>query len=149
MLYFVCVLILYIYPLSSFCLLTSLAGGWGGHYITLLCVRIGKFTKTRRELGAQYSRLKTVRTQIKNFDWLQTCSLGRGKFSDLTFKFQMFSNDILNGRIVTKAVTEKTVTNLNLNFKFLFNVKFGSWAFRNCAYFVMEPSGCDTVRLSV
>ena len=34
--------------------------------------------------------------------------------------------DILNDRIVTKAVTEKTVTNLNLNFKFLFNVKFGS-----------------------
>ena len=61
----------------------------------------------------------------------------------------MFSNDILNVRIVTKAVTEKTVTNLNLNFKFLFNVKFGSWAFRNCAYFVMKPSGCDTVRLGV
>ena len=50
----------------------------------------------------------------------------------------MFSNDILSGRIVTKAVTEKTVKNLNLNFKFLFNVKFGSWAFRNCAYFVMK-----------
>ena len=41
------------------------------------------------------------------------------------------------------------VTNLNLNFKFLFNVKFGSWAFRNCAYFVMKLSGCDTVRLGV
>ena len=53
--------------------------------------------------------------------------------------FQMFSNDILRARIDTKSVTEKTVTNLNLNFKFLFNVKFGSWAFRNCAYFVMEP----------
>ena len=65
------------------------------------------------------------------------------------FKFQMFSNDILNEQIVAKAVTEKTVTNLNLNFKFLFNVKFGSWAFRNCAYFVMKPSGCDTVRFSV
>ena len=61
----------------------------------------------------------------------------------------MFSNDILDEQIVSKAVTEKTVRNLNLNFKFLFNVKFGSWAFRNCAYFVMEPSGCDTVRLSV
>ena len=47
------------------------------------------------------------------------------------------------------SVTEKMVTNLNLNFKFLFNVKFGSWAFRNCAYFVMEPSGCDTIRLGV
>ena len=41
----------------------------------------------------------------------------------------MFSNDILRARIDTKSVTEKTVTNLNLNFKFLFNVKFGSWAF--------------------
>ena len=58
--------------------------------------RIGKFTKTRRELGAQYSRLKTVRTQINFFDWLQTCSHGPDKFSDMTFKFQMFSNDILN-----------------------------------------------------
>ena len=61
----------------------------------------------------------------------------------------MFSNCVLNGGIVTKAVTEKTVTNLNLNFNFLFNVKFWSWAFRNCAYFVMEPSGCDTIRLGV
>ena len=52
-------------------------------------------------------------------------------------------------QICQKVVTEKTVTNLNLNFKFLFNVKFGSWAFRNCAHFVMKPSGCDTVRLSV
>jgi len=65
------------------------------------------------------------------------------------FKFQMFSNDILDEQIVAKAVTEKTVTILNLNFKFLFNVKFRPWAFRNCAHFVMEPSGCDTVRLSV
>ena len=55
----------------------------------------------------------------------------------------------MDEKIVPKAVTEKMVTNLNLNFKFLFNVKFGSWAFRNCAYFVMKPSGCDTVRLSV
>ena len=61
----------------------------------------------------------------------------------------MFSNDILSSKIDTKAVTIKTVRNLNLNFKFLFNGKFGSWAFRNCAYFVMKPRGCDTVRLSV
>ena len=61
----------------------------------------------------------------------------------------MFSNDILSSKIDTKVVTIKTVRNLNLNFKFLFNVKFGSWAFRNCAYFVMKPSGCDTVRLSM
>ena len=51
--------------------------------------------------------------------------------------------------IATKSVTGKTVKNLYLNFKFLFNVKFRLWAFRNCAYFVMKPSGCDTVRLSV
>ena len=51
--------------------------------------------------------------------------------------------------IATKSVTEKTVKILNLNFKFLFNVKFRLWAFRNCAYFVMKPSGCDTVRLGV
>ena len=61
----------------------------------------------------------------------------------------MFSNGILRGRIYTKSVTEKMVTNLILNLKFLFNVKFGSWAFRNCAYFVMKPSGCDIVRLCV
>ena len=61
----------------------------------------------------------------------------------------MFSNDILSSRIDTKAVTEKTVKKLNLNFKFLFNVKVRPWAFRNCAYFVMKPSGCNTVRLGV
>ena len=55
----------------------------------------------------------------------------------------------MDEKIVPKAVTEKTVNNLNLNFNFLFNVKFGSWAFRNCAYFVMKPSGCDTIRLYV
>ena len=55
--------------------------------------------------------------------------------------FQMFSNDILRARIDTKSVTEKMVTNLNLNLKFSFNVTFRSWAFRNCAYFVMKPSG--------
>ena len=65
------------------------------------------------------------------------------------FQISNVSNDILSDIIVIKAVTEKTVRNLNLNFKFLFNVKFGSWAFRNCAYFVMKPSGCDTVRFGV
>ena len=55
----------------------------------------------------------------------------------------------MDEKIVPKVVTEKTVKNLNLNFKFLFNVKFRPWAFRNCAYFVMEPSGCDTIRLGV
>ena len=48
-----------------------------------------------------------------------------------------------------KISYRKMVTNLNLNFKFLFNVKFRLWAFRNCAYFVMKPSGCDTVRFGV
>ena len=55
----------------------------------------------------------------------------------------------MSDRIATKSVTEKTVKILNLNFKFLFDVKFRLWAFRNCAYFVMKLSGCDTVRLGV
>ena len=55
----------------------------------------------------------------------------------------------MSDRIATKSVTEKTVKILNLNFKFLFDVKVRLWAFRNCAYFVMKPSGCDTVRLGV
>ena len=70
-------------------------------------------------------------------------------YQDQISNLNLFSNDILDEKIVPKAVTKKTVKNLNLNFKFLFNVKFGSWAFRNCAYFVMKPSGCDTVRLGV
>ena len=61
----------------------------------------------------------------------------------------MFSNDILSDIIVIKAVTEKTVENLNLNFKFLSIGNFRWWAFRSYAYFVMKPSGCDTVRLRV
>ena len=69
------------------------------------------------------------------------------RFTTVTYTTALLT--ILRARIDTKSVTEKTVTNLNLNFKFLFNVKFGSWAFRNCAYFVMEPSGCDTIRLGV
>ena len=76
-------------------------------------------------------------------------ALARIKNQNQISNLNLFSNDILDEKIVPKAVTEKTVTNLNLNFKFLFNVKFGSWAFRNCAYFVMEPSGCDTIRLGV
>ena len=55
----------------------------------------------------------------------------------------------MDEKIVPKVVTEKTVKILNLNFKFLFNVEFRSWAFRNCAYFATKPSGCDTVRLGV
>ena len=56
--------------------------------------------------------------ETKKIVWLQNCRHGPEFFSQPNFKFQMFSNDIVNGRIVTKAVTEKTVTNLNLNFKF-------------------------------
>ena len=55
----------------------------------------------------------------------------------------------MDEKIVPKVVTEKTVKNLNLNFKFLFNVKFGPWAFRNCAYFDTKPPECDTARLRV
>ena len=55
----------------------------------------------------------------------------------------------MSDRIATKSVTEKMVTNFNFNFKFLFNVNFRLWAFRNCAYFVMKPRGCDTARLGV
>ena len=61
----------------------------------------------------------------------------------------MFSNDILSDIIVIKAVTEKTVRNLNLNFNFLSNGNFKRWAFRNYAYLVVKPSGCDTVGLRV
>ena len=39
-------------------------------------------------------------------------------------ELQMLSNDILSDIIVIKAVTEKTVRNLNLNFKFLSNGNF-------------------------
>ena len=92
---------------------------------------------------------KSVNLETKKVAWLQNCSRGPDHFSESNFKFQMLSNDILNCKNIKKAVTEKTVKILNLNFKFLFNVEFGSWAFRNCAYFVMKPSGCDTVRLSV
>ena len=31
----------------------------------------------------------------------------------------------------------------------IYKQHFGSLAFRNCAYFVMKPSGCDTVRFGV
>ena len=49
--------------------------------------------------------------------WLQNCSLGRDLLSEPNSNFQMFSNDILDEKIVPKAVTEKTVKKLNLNFK--------------------------------
>ena len=79
----------------------------------------------------------------------QDYRLGPEWTSDPTFKFQMFPNDILTDIIVIKAVTEKTVENLNLNLKFLPNGNFRWWAFRNYAYFVMKPTGCDTVVLRV
>ena len=59
----------------------------------------------------------------------------------------MFSNDILSSKIDTKAVTEKSVRNLNLNFKFLFNRNFTptapslhTWAgLRVEGEYVLEP----------
>ena len=110
---------------------------------------IGKIIKKHPPLCEAQRVQKSVNLETKKVAWLQNCSRGPDHFLESNFKFQMFSNDILDEKIVPTAVTEKTVTNLNLNFKFLFNVKFGSWAFRNCAYFVMKPSGCDIVRLCV
>ena len=80
----------------------------------------------------------------KNFVWAQDYSLGPEWRWDPNFKFQMFSNGILSDIIAIKAVTEKTVGNLNLNLKFLSNGNFRWWAFRNYAYFVMKPSGYAT-----
>ena len=94
-------------------------------------------------------RSKMIGPWNKNYVCAQDYRLGPEWTSDPNFKFQMFSNDILSDIIVIKVVTEKTVRNLNLNFKFLSNGNFRWWAFRNYAYFVMKPSGCDTVRLRV
>ena len=55
--------------------------------------------------------------ETKKVVGLQNCSLGRDLLSEPNSNFQMFSNDILDEKIVPKAVTEKTVKNLNLNFK--------------------------------
>ena len=79
----------------------------------------------------------------------KTVAVARIIFWNRIPNFKCFLTTFSTVKTLKKVVTEKTVKNLNLNFKFLFNVKFRSWAFRNCAYFVMEPSGCDTIRLGV
>ena len=111
--------------------------------------RIGKFTKKHPQLRELQHVQKWSNRETKKVVWPQNCSHGLENFWDPNFKIQMFSNDIFNEKIVTISVTLKTVKNLNLNFKFFWNWNFRSWAFRNYAYFVMKPSGCDTVRLSV
>ena len=67
---------------------------------------------------------RTMKQTTNNVGWAQDYRLGLEWTSDPNFKFQMFSNDILSDIIVIKAVTEKTVRNLNLNFKFLSNGNF-------------------------
>ena len=62
---------------------------------------------------------KSVNPETKKVVRLQNCSRAPDHFSESNFKFQMFSNDILNCKNIKKAVTEKTVKILNLNFKFL------------------------------
>ena len=54
----------------------------------------------------------------------RTIDLGLKEHEAQSFHFNTFSNDILSDIIVIKAVTEKTVRNLNLNFKFLSNGNF-------------------------
>ena len=62
---------------------------------------------------------KSVNPETKKIVWLQNCSRGPDHFSESNFKFQMFSNDILNCKNIKKSSYRKTVKILNLNFKFL------------------------------
>ena len=82
---------------------------------------IGKIIKKHPPLCEAQHVQKSVNPETKKNVRLQNCSRGPDHFSESNFKFQMFSNDILNNckNIKKKAVTEKTVKNLNLNFKFL------------------------------
>ena len=80
---------------------------------------IGKIIKKHPPLCEAQRVQKSVNPETKKVVWLQSCSRGPDHFSESNFKFQMFSNDILNCKNIKKAVTEKTVKNLNLNFKFL------------------------------
>ena len=54
----------------------------------------------------------------------RTIDLGLDELQTQISNFKCFFNDILSDIIVIKAVTEKTVRNLNLNFKFLSNGNF-------------------------
>ena len=106
-------------------------------------IYISKFIKkTRsRELRALYRVACSKNRYDSNnfFDRLHNYSHDPDKFWDPNFKLKMCSNDILNDTIATKAVTD---------FKFLFNWKFRSCAFRNCAYFVMLTASSAGCRLS-
>ena len=78
----------------------------------------GKVVKKHPPLCEAQRVQKSVNPKTKRIAWLQNCSRGPDHFSESNFKFQMFSNDILNSKNTKKAVTEKTVKILNLNFKF-------------------------------
>ena len=80
---------------------------------------IGKIVKKHPPLWEAQRVQKSVNPETKKVVRLQNCSRGLDHFSESNFKFQMFSNDILNCKNIKKAVTEKTVKILNLNFKFL------------------------------
>ena len=82
-------------------------------------MNIGKINKKHPPLCAAQRVQKSVNPETKKVTRLQNCGRGPDHFSESNFKFQMFSNDILNCKNVTKEVTEKTVENLNLNFNFL------------------------------
>ena len=50
----------------------------------------------------------------------------------------MFSNDILRARIDTKLVTEKMVTNLNLNFNFFIQCEVWAMGFQELCLLCYE-----------
>ena len=79
---------------------------WAGMWMWMY---IGKIVKKHPPLCKAQRVQKSVNPETKKITRLQNCSRGPDHFSESNFKFQMFSNDILNGRIVTKAVTIKTV----------------------------------------
>ena len=80
---------------------------------------MGKINKKHPPLWEAQRVQKSVNPETKKVARLQNGSRGPDHFLQSNFKFQMFSNDILNCKNIKKAVTEKTVKILNLNFKFL------------------------------
>ena len=91
----------------------------GGCFLSIL--PIDKIIKKHPPLCEAQRVQKSVNPETKKVVRLQNCGRGPDHFSESNFKFQMFSNDILNSKNIKKAVTEKTVKILNLNFKFLSN----------------------------
>ena len=87
----------------------------------MLNFAIGKIVIKHPPLCKAQRVQKSVNPETKKVTVLQNCSRGPDHFLESNFKFQMFSNDILNCKNIKKAVTEKMVKNLNLNFKFLSN----------------------------